>query len=211
MRARDWMNPLDMGTALTIDPQDRMMIGKFRDPMAELTPDQMRADANLSAARMALRAARGGAADPRTKLAEADLREAENAVIYGDRFRALSKKRDAGYENFGSGGGPAAVGEQPWQWARLQQAIPALAAASQGKAAIPPPMSRPTTPSFIAEDRIGTARRAAAAAQTDRQQRAEVDFGNELNRSYNEGAISSGQHEQYRRRHALAGMYGGRM
>jgi hypothetical protein len=208
MRARDWMNPLDMGTALNIDPQDRMMIGAFRDPMAQLTPDQMRNDARLSMARQALRSARGGAADPRTTLAQADLREAENAVIYGDRLGALTKMRDRGYENFGSGGGPAAVGEQPWQWARLQQAIPALAAASQGRAAAPPPMTRPTTPSFIADDRIATARRAGQQQATDRHNRAELDFGNALNMSYNEGGLSSGQHESARRRHALAGMYG---
>lgn len=138
-------------------------------------------------------------------------------TVYGDRLRSLLSARswaqnnplsmNAGPESTG----PASSNERLWDFMRMQQGAPALAAAAAGQQPRMPAMARPTMPSFEADWMAGNAHRAAATAQQDAENQSYVDNTNAVNMALNRGEITLPQHAALRSRaDALRGRYGPR-
>lgn len=136
-------------------------------------------------------------------------------TAYGNRLRALVSARDwMGNNPLSMNAGPESTGyasskDSAWDWMRLQQAIPALTAASQGRAPQMPVARTQAPPSFETDWLRSNAASAATSAAQDAVRQNYVDTGNSLNRALDQGDIDLPTHAALSSRlRALGSTYG---
>lgn len=119
--------------------------------------------------------------------------------LLGERLNSLLQQRARGFSAF-SGYDTSAPNEfgKSADWVKLQQAIPQVAAAAQGKTARPPAAARPQLPGYLVDSRMQDARGRAAESSADASRQQSMDLMNDLSAGYSSGDISSPETDRLR-------------